>query len=230
MIVSYKWRFIYIRTHKTASKNMEALLATCCGDRDIISPRGPITPNSPARNYKGLFNPIADILFESVNARTVIRRFREQMRFYNHMTAGQIKRRIGSETWNEFFKFCFERNPWDKVVSHYWYRKANPRKRPVGSFEEYLESCRCPVDHPLYTIGGELAVDEVGRFENLESDFRRITERIGLPQQKLPRRSNTQFRTSSRSYEDYYNDRTRRLVADLYAKEIEMFGYRFDGG
>lgn len=228
MIVSYKWGFIFIRTHKTASKNMEALLATHCEDRDIVSPRGPISPTNPAQNYRGLFNPLADIMDESVNARTVWRRFRERMRFYNHMTAGQIKRRVGKETWDSFFKFCFERNPWDKVVSHYWYRRRNPRKSPVDSFEEYLETCRCPVDFPLYTIGGELALDEVGRYENLDSDFQRILARIGLPPGALPTRANTQFRTDTKPYQDYYDDRTRKLVADLYAREIAMFDYRFD--
>lgn len=228
MIVSYKWRFIYIRTHKTASKNMETALAMHCGDEDIVTPRGPVTPDNPARNYQGLFNPFVDILLESVRPKTVFRRLFRGMRFYNHMTAGQIRRRIGDNTWNEFFKFCFERNPWDKAVSHYWYRKKNPRKPPIGSFEEYVESRRCPVDYPLYTRNGELAVDFVGRYENLESDFHAILDRIGLPLESLPTRANTQFRISPKSYQDYYDDRTRQLVADLYAKEIELFDYRFE--
>jgi len=229
MIVSYKWKFIYIRTHKTASKNMEAMLAAHCGEDDIVTPRGPITPDNPAQNFRGWFNPFADLLFEPVRAKTVLRRFRERMRFYNHMTAGQIRRRVGPESWNSFFKFCFERNPWDKVVSHYWYRRRNPRKPPVDTFEEYLESCRCPVDYPLYTIHGELAVDEVGRYENLESDFQRILARIGLPQETLPTRANTQFRTNPKPYREYYDDRTRELVADLFSREIALFGYRFNG-
>lgn len=228
MIVSYKWRFIYVRTHKTASKNMETMLAHYCGEHDIVSPRGSTSASSPALNYQGLFNPFADIYLEGVSARTVFRRLAKGMRFYNHMTAGQIKRRIGAETWNDFFKFCFERNPWDKVVSHYWFRKKNPRKAPIGSFEEYLDARKCPVDHPLYTINGELAVDVVGRYESLEADLDKILARIGLPDAALPTERNTQYRTDPKPYQEYYDDRTRELVANLYAKEIELFGYRFD--
>lgn len=228
MIVSYKWGFIFIRTHKTASKSMEKVLALHCGEDDIISPRGPVDKYGPARNFRGVFNPFADILNEKVSSRSILRRLFRGMRYYNHMSAGQIKRRIGRTTWNSFYKFCFERNPWDKAVSHYWFQMKNPRARKrIGSFEEYLESGRCQIDYPLYTIDGELAVDRVGRYEDIEKDWEQILSHVGLPAESLSERANAWQRTNSEPYQNYYTDKTRQLVAELYANEIALFGYRF---
>lgn len=97
----------------------------------------------------------------------------------------------------------------------------------MGSFEDYLKLRRCPVDHPLYTINGELAVDKVGKYENLEADWREILSQIGLPVKDLSERLNTWQRSSSEPYLQYYNEYTRKVVADLYAREINLFGYQF---
>jgi len=35
------------------------------------------------------------------------------------MPAFEIKNRVPAEVWNSYFKFCVERNPWDKVLSHF---------------------------------------------------------------------------------------------------------------
>jgi len=71
---------------------------------------------------------------------------------------------------------------------------------------------------------GERRVDFVGRTENLVADANVLRERLGLePVDELPRRNPT----SHGHYSDYYDDATRQRVAEVYAPDIEAFGYTF---
>jgi hypothetical protein len=72
-----------------------------------------------------------------------------------------------------------------------------------------------------YSTDGEKLVDAVGRFENIETDFRKIARHIGL-EAELPHRNRTNHRPSS----SYYTESTASLIADLYAIDINEFGYR----
>lgn len=72
---------------------------------------------------------------------------------------------------------------------------------------------------------GEIAVDFVGRYENLEADFQYVAERIGLPKGiSLPR---LQSNPRSVSYKDYYTAETRDIVAIRFAQDVSLFSYHF---
>lgn len=44
--------------------------------------------------------------------------------WYNHMPAAEVRNRLGASTWENYFKFCVIRNPFDKVVSTFWHDLA----------------------------------------------------------------------------------------------------------
>ena len=74
---------------------------------------------------------------------------------------------------------------------------------------------------------GEIAVDFVGRYENLEADFRYVAERIALPKGiSLPR---LQANLVSVRYMDYYTAATRDVIATRFAQDIALFSYHFGG-
>jgi hypothetical protein len=74
------------------------------------------------------------------------------------------------------------------------------------------------------SISGKIAVDRVLRMENLQEDFAGLCRTLGLPSRELPC---CNWRCH-RHYSYYHDESTRRVVAQLYAKDIETFGYRFD--
>lgn len=103
------------------------------------------------------------------------RRELEGMGYYNHMPAAEIVERVGADVWQRYFKFCFERNPLDKTISHYYY------SAPPEDFDTYLERGDFCSDFDSYTLDGGMAVDFIGRFEHLSDDLHRVAKELGIP-------------------------------------------------
>jgi hypothetical protein len=231
MILSHQHKFIYIKTNKTASSSVEIALAPLCGPDDIITPTADefmaMRGDSPARNWR-LDHPL-------VPKRSLIRRllgrperyYHPTVGYYEHMPAWRVKAYIGDEVWNSYFKFTFERNPWDRQVSWWLHRTRGKKVRP--EFEDFMTRNRRKAyvnNWELYTLDGKVAMDYIGRYETVADDFAEVLRRIGLDGAATLPVSNTTDRGGKR-YQSYYNDRTRRMVADWYAPEIEYFGYTF---
>src|SRR6185312_1132609 len=84
-----------------------------------------------------------------------------QIAFFNHMPALLIRERLGARRWDSHFKFCFERDPWEKVVSYFHYRDDRGAET---SFRDYVLAGPLPTDFDRYSLGGRIAVDFVGQF------------------------------------------------------------------
>lgn len=151
-----------------------------------------------------------------------------------------------------FFKFTFVRNPWsritscyrDKVMSadaikrarHLNYRPGLEPGMPFDAFAEWLNSPEGSDDvadrhwmsqyRILFKDRPDLIeYDFIGRFENLAEDYREIARRTGIALPELPHKLKTQ---SQDQYKKAYTDRTIELIAQRYARDIELFGYDFD--
>jgi hypothetical protein len=90
------------------------------------------------------------------------------------------------------------------------------------------QDVRARIDNfDIYSIGGNVAVDFIGRYETLAEDLRRALDYLGLNLcTELPR-AKTNFRPTTLPYRDYYDDDTRDIVARWYAREIELLDYEF---
>lgn len=143
--------------------------------------------------------------------------------------------------------FAIVRNPWDRVVSRYFFAKKVievEKKEPIGkhkidSFEQFLEE-RFEWGNMQYmwhrAIRGwypafDYVTDEDGniqcdimRFENLNDD---LCAYFNIPEMSRARNVTA---LNKGSYKDLYTDKTIQIVGDWYKKDIETWGYDFDTG
>ena len=231
MIVSHAHQFIYIKTYKTASTSIEAALAGVCGPDDVITPASDELmvhrEGRRAQNFR-LDHPLVPkrSLWRRLLRRPE-RRYHPTVGYYEHMPAWRVRAYLGDDIWNRYYKFTFERNPWDRQVSWYLYKTKSKKSRPT--FDGFLaDKRRAWVENfDLYSADDNLIVDFVGRYETLSQDFNKAMQAVGLSDRvSLPVTNVSEGRTEG-DYRSYYNDATRTLMGEWYAREIDLFGYAF---
>jgi hypothetical protein len=161
-IVSFSKKFIFVKTAKTAGTSIEVFLSQYCSGADIVTPIFPANPSHVPCN------------FTSQGATT----------FYNHMPAVEIRQALEPEQFSTFFKFCFERHPIDKCLSHFAMLLNSPGHQAEGNpktWEDYLERGVFPNNSPIYTDeGGNLLVDRIYKYEELAQSIKDVCAEIGV--------------------------------------------------
>lgn len=228
MILSHEHRFIFIKTRKTAGTSIEVFLSSHCGEGDVVTPIWPAVEGHRPRNHTGVWNPIPELRdFGAGGVRHAAGDFLRGRRFYNHMPARLVRARIGERTWRSYFKFCVERNPWDKTLSHY--HMVRDRAGRDLAFDEYLRGGEFATDYALYTDrSGDLIVDHVLRYERLSADLAEVFDRLGVAfDGNLGVRAKGGHRADRRPYRDVYTEEQRERVRRAFASEIAALGYEF---
>jgi hypothetical protein len=226
MIISHKHRFIFIKTKKTAGTSIEIALSKYCGEDDVITP---LTPEDDRKRrefgHKGPQNYY--IPFCRYSRADWLRFFhkRKRVRFRNHTPASYIMTHIDGDLWCSYFKFCFERNPWDKVVSWYYW---NNQKEPRPSISEFVQSGKANNIRGFenYTVDSNIVVDRVFLYEDLHQSMEEIAEKLGLPEVPVLSHAKGDTRADRRNYREILAPADIDKIGKVYAREIAYFGYR----
>jgi len=237
MIISHKHKFIFIKTRKTAGTSIEKALLSVCGPDDVITldhlHQGEDDVfKDDARNYTGKWVPLRELIASRtlLDTMRIGRDWVQRPKFYNHMTACSVKNRIDSNIWNSYYKFCFERNPWDKCISFYYWQGRGGRN--LGSFKNYLLNSKdrgtldqsLPKDWRRYTYNNKLIVDDVYDFSDLsgglgnalkKSKFSEDGSELVLPKLK----------GNLRKKDFIYDNEMDQFIQDSFSEEINLFSY-----
>ena len=181
MIISHKYRFIFIKTRKTAGTSIEVLLSSLCDDKDVCTPIYPPELGHVARNYKGRWPLSAELSRQRTgyNVKSATDWIKGR-RFRNHSGAQDVKHRVGADIWRSYTTFCVDRNPWDKTLSHF--HMCLRGSNPPGSFTDYLANTALCLNYPLYSDAqGQVMVDRVLRYENLNAELFELLSELGVP-------------------------------------------------
>ena len=133
-----------------------------------------------------------------------------------------------------YFKFAIVRNPWEKMVSTYFWRKPLSKWQNI-SFKKWVMCSKKPsmlTNLAFYNQldwisdrSGNVCVDYIGRFERLQESFDVICKKINIPPQKLPHKNKLKYD----HYSSYYDKEIVEFVATHFKKDIDYFGYVYEG-
>jgi hypothetical protein len=228
MILSHRHRFIFLKTAKTAGTSVEIALSRFAGPDDVITPIS--RDDEQLRQDCGGLGPQN---YRLPPQRRHLRRIAGSLLrgrwpcYYNHMSAAEVRKYAGEDVWGSYFRFCIERNPFDRVVSLYWWCH---RREPRPTLSDFLRSPQLDLltqrGIELYTdSAGRVLVDQVLRYEHLEADLEIVCQRLGLPESLRLPRAKSGHRPRQQSWREVFNAADRRLVERKFEREMELFDY-----
>jgi len=230
MILSHRHKFIFIKTRKSAGTSIEIALSKMLGPDDIVTPiskqdeairveRGWV----PAQNF---FKPFGR--YRLSDWARMIESGKRLRDYWNHMPAAEIKELVGDEIWSSYYKFCVERNPWDKAVSAYYWQRAKHHK----DFRTFIDKGGAyqRSDYDKYALGGRVAVDKVILFDQLTDGLEAVRARLDLPEaidiSGITAKTGVRDR---KPMSELYDEYTRSAIETQFAREIKAFGFTFPG-
>jgi len=182
-------------------------------------------------HYKAIFIHIPKV------AGTSMERALELSRMDNvggHSTALAIRIQYPKE-FNEYYKFSFVRNPYDRISSAYFYLKnikaggdhQNQLVHLSKDINDYIENylSKETIIHlwPQYKFitgpFGNILIDSIFRFENLEEDWEKVCGKLKV-NLNLPH-----FRPTKKKLFEY-TPNSINIINKLYKKDFELFGYK----
>ncbi|MEZ4888874.1 MAG: sulfotransferase family 2 domain-containing protein [Chitinophagales bacterium] len=231
MIISHKHKFIFVKTKKTAGTSIEIALSKICGNEDIItsiSQKDEIIRKEysqrTAQNDKIPINKYSKFDFiKSLSQRNMLR-------FYNHMPCSEIKRFVSKQVWDDYYKFTIDRNPFDKVVSLYYWSGGDKKFNGIYEFliSREKETFVNFNSFDIYTINDIVAVDTIYKYENINSICSDIAENLQLKETlALPTYKAKSHTRKVNNYRDVLDEKSIELIKNIFAREIKLLGYEY---
>lgn len=229
MIISHRHRFIFLKTVKTGGTSVEIALARYCGEEDVVTPISP--EDETARRRLGIVprNYLAPRAAYSLRdyCRLLVER-EEKKLYWNHITAAEVRERVGAAIWDSYFKFTTERNPWDKTISDFYWRTRNGGPQTLDAYFRKYRGRFKHFNFPRYSVGGRPAVDFIVRFEHLVDDLATALSRVGIAFDGWLPRAKGATRRDKRHYSEILSPAQQQLIARYFAAEIDLLGYTFE--
>lgn len=205
------WSMIFIRIPKNASTSMYSHL----GDFNLIK-KYENNFNELLKNkvYKGWFSP-------------------------THAKPNEIAKILGGAVRN-YMSFAIVRNPYDRMVSMYRFAVENDLgkiynlKSDIGFVEfcEILNDKYSNNDKSFIATHSQTEWTEgifqpnfILKFENLQEDFSKMLDECNIKHisKSIPHEN----ATKRSAYQDYFNDRCKKLTSKIFEKDLDTFKYSY---
>lgn len=235
MLISHRHQFIFLKTVKTASTSVEALLEPFCI---------PVTQSSLSVRRS------ASVTEDGIVGQ---RAARPSSEWFNHMSAQRVRDQIGPDIWDTYQKFTTIRNPYTKLISGFFYFTQPERTgkgaiiqtfrlwlkdlhRCAEKFSDELSDQSIPhyalpielslLDRDKYFVESTCCVNSFIKFENLTTDLKTHLHNLQLDVDISALAHLQSSKKQQIEIWEYYDSKHAALVEELYDWEINHFGYR----
>lgn len=206
MLVSHDYKFIFVKTKKTAGSSLETYLKPFC-ENGIIGKKLS-EKHTTASEIKEI---VGDEIWSNYTKIVPIRNpwdMTVSLYFWR-----KRKRPFYYWLYRWFIKFRFKGIMEHRVSFEEWVQKKGVR----GLNE----------NNSIIYIDGEMDNYEFIRYENLNGDLEAVCTKLGIPfeSERLPNEKSGH--RPKRDYKTFYNDHTKEIVAQAYERELKDFGYSY---
>lgn len=228
MIVSHKHRFIFMKSQKTGGTSLELALSRICGEDDIIT--GLHERHEQERREIGGLGPRnvdVPLYRHRPGDWSLILKGKGRRAFWQHTRAREVRAWLAPSVWRDYFKFVVERNPWDRAISQYWFRMRKLDQHPsmLEFFQTAPQLLMSNLDY--YAVDGDVVVDHIMRYENLEEEIAVLRDRLGLDATFQLPSSNSGWRKDRRPFQEVLGPAERDVIAERCSREIDLLDYDF---
>ena len=214
MIINHKYKFIFIKTKKVAGTSLEIALSKFCDQNDIISPI--VEKDEQLRRKLGFQGPCNH----------------ENLKFWNHITARELKELISPDVWNNYTKITCVRNTYDQLISRFFWN-TNGHGRPGTQhdfdvwYKKFFEQHGATGSNwDIYSIDGKAAMDVYLMYHTLEEDCSKLSEQLGLPGDLGELIQTIKTKDTSRKVQwPPVSDETFAAIRNDGLNEIQEFGF-----
>lgn len=212
MIVSHSSKFIFFAVPKTATHSIRSALQAYCNQNDWQQ-QALFRNNGKAPQVI----PIPEIAEIK----------------HGHISVRQIQPLLEKHVWNEYLKFGFVRNPFDRFISVcFFLNRQNPEfaanslewmKSAMGHQRFQQRVLVRPQYRQLISANGELAMDVIGRYETLQNSLDLILQKMGLQSVELKVKNSSEHG----HYHEYYDTGLKEMVEEFYQEDLKRFDYSY---
>ncbi len=230
MLISHSHRFVFLKTHKTAGTSLHAMLRPFC-----------VPPNDRTEATRALH--ISPWGMVSSATRTTSEQYSPH-NWYEH-SGLEVLRTYMPIAFHTYHKIAVVRHPYDKVVSAFLYDKWNyeqSHKRDMlqpgepgdmpENFHRYVTASELSWsmrhDRELFFAGGKFRIESIIRFESLQKDLQKMSNRLGLGldiAKALPLKKRVVEEELRQRYRQLITPATKAVIDEYYGWYFDQFGY-----
>jgi len=149
------------------------------------------------------------------------------------------------DCFNKYFKFCIVRNPFERFVSKFYFRRYKPIDGPVFEWDDRDAQALLPQlywitdreivpKHEKSTVTfyrgdshfGNIVVDEMIRMENLNSGLKKVFNNLGV-YVNVDGMKNF-HKIGVKDYKQFYTQDLRSLVSYVYRDDLMRLNYAWE--
>ena len=157
---------------------------------------------------------------------------------WGHRSVNFYKLHYGEKVFNSLYKFCFVRNPYDRLFSAYTFLKegginnqdlefSNSYLQEFASFNEFVlkglekeEIMNWVHFKPQYTFvcdeNDNIVMDFIGKMENLNADFNTVCKHLNIE-------SELQKLNMSSAKKNEFSEEVKAMIKLKYQKDFNLF-------